>query len=352
MATDHILNGNFSTGRDAWDFAGHVGTKDANGNDLVTFGGGNRSATGEISQSFDVPSDTVATLSFDYGKLGGGSGADKTVSLEWELVDSETGTVLASGTISDSEFSGSDGVSGVLDKSFSADIAIPSDVDNITLTFRDTTTNTISQDMFLDNVSFVTCFCDGTTIQTPEGPVAIEALRVGDLVETLDRGAKPIRWIGCRKVSASELAENERLRPVRISSGALGPGIPSKDLYVSRQHRMLLRSDVAQDMRWPSDVLVAAIKLTVLPGIEVEDRRRELVYYHILLDGHDVVMAHDTPAETLLLSEWSTKAVPDFVLHRVGLLCPLTKNITQHKSGYLIPESSVQKRLVAQISTT
>lgn len=44
--------------------------------------------------------------------------------------------------------------------------------------------------------NFAVCFTAGTMIATPDGERAIETLKVGDLVETLDNGPQAIRWIG------------------------------------------------------------------------------------------------------------------------------------------------------------
>src|SRR4051794_30579995 len=40
------------------------------------------------------------------------------------------------------------------------------------------------------------CFLAGTHVATDTGTVAIEDLRIGDLVATTDRGVLPVRWIG------------------------------------------------------------------------------------------------------------------------------------------------------------
>ncbi len=73
------------------------------------------------------------------------------------------------------------------------------------------------------------CFYPGTRIATPQGEVAVEALKAGDLVTT-ENGAKPVRWIGQSHV-VTRFANKLRSLPVRIAQGALGdrlPG-PSKD---------------------------------------------------------------------------------------------------------------------------
>ena len=77
------------------------------------------------------------------------------------------------------------------------------------------------------------CFASGTSILTDRGEVAVESLHIGDQVKTLDNGYQTIRWIGARSVSASVLAANPKLKPVRIPAGALGQNLPRKALIVS-----------------------------------------------------------------------------------------------------------------------
>src|SRR5690606_23050660 len=81
----------------------------------------------------------------------------------------------------------------------------------------------------------IVCFTRGTLIDCADGARPVETLRVGDLVQTLDRGLQPIRWIASRRLGA-ELAAQPRLCPIRIRKGALGPGMPAADLPAAPQH--------------------------------------------------------------------------------------------------------------------
>lgn len=146
---------------------------------------------------------------------------------------------------------------------------------------------------------FPVCFTGGTLIETPDGLKRIDALAVGDLVQTLDHGAQEIRWIGSRKVSRGLMASHPALRPVRISAGALGHGLPSSDLVVSQQHRMLLSSAMVRHIFGVGEVLVAAKKLIGFPGIGYAEADGT-EYFHILLDRHEVVIANGAASETLL----------------------------------------------------
>jgi hypothetical protein len=54
-------------------------------------------------------------------------------------------------------------------------------------------------------------------LETPGGARAVEDLKVGDLVETLDIGAQPIRLIGSKRVIA-----RGKNAPIRVTNGVLG----------------------------------------------------------------------------------------------------------------------------------
>lgn len=154
----------------------------------------------------------------------------------------------------------------------------------------------------------VPCFDGVTEILTEDGPVAVAALSVGDRVVTMDNGLQAICWIGRRKVTGGMLAANPKLRPVRIRAGTLGPAVPACDLIVSRQHRILVKSAVAQRMFGSDEVLVAAIHLTGLTGVEIAGDVDELTYCHFICDGHEIILANGCPSETLYLGEQAVLA--------------------------------------------
>ena len=51
--------------------------------------------------------------------------------------------------------------------------------------------------------AFITCFVQGSMIETDQGAVDVADLAVGDLVRTMDHGMQPIRWVGARRVWAA-----------------------------------------------------------------------------------------------------------------------------------------------------
>jgi hypothetical protein len=163
----------------------------------------------------------------------------------------------------------------------------------------------------------VTCYVRGTHILTPEGERLIEELSVGDLIQTRDNGPQPLRWIG--KTTALALG---KLAPVCISKGALGHNKPLRDMFVSRQHRMLLQSKVASRMFGSAEILVPAVKLTSLPGIAEAPRPTPITYYHLLLDQHEVIYAEGTQSESLLTGPMARNAIGPGAVEELETLFP------------------------------
>jgi hypothetical protein len=135
----------------------------------------------------------------------------------------------------------------------------------------DSVTGTLT---FTEIENVIPCFTPGTRIATPRGEVAVEDLREGDRVITRDNGLQEIRWTGARSLGAGELMAAPNLRPVLIRAGALGHGLPERDMLVSPQHRLLLTSERAALYFGEREVLAAARHLTGMEGIdEVEASR-------------------------------------------------------------------------------
>ncbi|WP_347140275.1 Hint domain-containing protein [Paracoccus sp. SSK6] len=152
----------------------------------------------------------------------------------------------------------------------------------------------------LDNTSTnVVCFGADALILTARGPVPAGKLAVGDQVQTRDAGLQPIRWIGQRGLGAAELEAAPNLRPIRIRAGALGRSTPDADLIVSPQHRVLVRSKIAQKMFGADEVLVAAKQLLPVEGIDIAEDLDEITYVHFLFDDHQVVWSNGAETESL-----------------------------------------------------
>lgn len=159
--------------------------------------------------------------------------------------------------------------------------------------------NGVGKNAQLNRNGAVVCFTAGTMIQTQDGNRPIQSLRVGDLVLTCDRGLRSLRWIGHRRIGAELLAAMPWLRPIRIATGAMGAGLPARDLLVSPQHRLLVRSAISRRMFGCDEVLVAACHLIGLPGIAPVVDTWPVDYWHFAFDRHELVWANGAPAEAL-----------------------------------------------------
>lgn len=156
--------------------------------------------------------------------------------------------------------------------------------------FLDQDKNIIGSLTFSDIESVIPCFTPGTMIATPSGDVAVEALAVGDMVLTRDHGPQPLRWIGRRPLTAAEVAREARLAPVRIAAGALGAGLPERDMQVSPQHRVLVAGLRAELLFGEEEVLVAAVHLVGQPGIS-RAPAQAVCYLHLMFDRHELVLS-------------------------------------------------------------
>ena len=155
----------------------------------------------------------------------------------------------------------------------------------------------------------VVCLAAGTLILTDRGEVAIEKLTAGDMIKTMDHGFQPVRWIGSRHLDRIDLAANPKLLPIRIAAGCLGENLPHRDLLVSPQHRILVRSKIAQRMFGTQEVLGAAKQFLRLDGFDIVQNAGEVTYYHLLFDQHEIIFAEGAPTESLFTGPVALESV-------------------------------------------
>lgn len=128
------------------------------------------------------------------------------------------------------------------------------------------------------------------------------------MIWTRDHAFQPLRWIGARSFDIVDLTARPNLRPVRIKAGALGVNQPNAPLSVSRQHRILIRTALAQTMFGSNEVLVPACQFTDLPGIAVDMEVDRVTYYHLTFDAHEGV-AIERRADRMVLSRPSLRGI-------------------------------------------
>lgn len=143
------------------------------------------------------------------------------------------------------------------------------------------------------------CFCASTLIDTPSGPRPVEALQVGDMVATLDRGPQPVAWTwnGRQPLHGVERGQ----RPVMIRAGALGQGRPTRDLILSPQHGVLVGEKAQYFHRFRQPALAAAQGLTQEPGVRAMMGRNAVHWYNFAFERHEIVVANGIHAKSLLI---------------------------------------------------
>lgn len=200
------------------------------------------------------------------------------------------------------------------------------------------------------------CFAGGTRIATARGEVAIEDLAEGDLVLTRDHGPQPLRWIGSTEVSQLRLVKQPKLRPIRIAAGALGfdsegAALPHRDLTVSPQHRILVRSKIAEKMFGEAEVLVPAKQLLQLPGVDIAEEVQPVVYFHLLFDRHEVIFANGAETESLYTGPEALKALPCAAREEILTLFPelATRSYAPSAARVLVSGHQARKLTVRHI---
>ncbi|MGE0221663.1 MAG: Hint domain-containing protein [Acetobacteraceae bacterium] len=133
------------------------------------------------------------------------------------------------------------------------------------------------------------CFAAGTRIETMNGAVAVEALRVGDRVRVAsDAGWRDIIWIGHRRVDCRLHPRPKQVLPVRVAAGAFGAGRPSRDLYLSPDHAVFV------------DGVLIPVRCLVNGDSIAQCAVNEVTYFHVELACHDIVLAEGLSVESYL----------------------------------------------------
>lgn len=151
------------------------------------------------------------------------------------------------------------------------------------------------------------CFCAGTRLATPEGEIAVEQIEPGVMLLTAEGQSRAVRWVGRSEISL-RFADPLRVLPIRIRAGALGAGLPRRDLLVSPDHALFLDGVLAQAGALVNGVTI--LRERDLPGV--------FTYYHVELARHELLLAEGAPTESFVdnidrmnFGNWAERAAPD-----------------------------------------
>lgn len=134
----------------------------------------------------------------------------------------------------------------------------------------------------------VPCFAAGTRIAAERGEVVVENLIEGDHAQIMNGGTKPIIWVGHRTIDCTRHPSPGKVWPVRVRAGAFGSGRPTRDLWLSPDHAVLIG-----DVLIPVKYLINNVSIEQVPV-------GTITYYHVELARHAVLLAEGLPAESYL----------------------------------------------------
>ena len=139
--------------------------------------------------------------------------------------------------------------------------------------------------------TIIVCLVTGTLVRTIRGDIAVEDLRVGDVAITASSQHRPIRWIGSTEIDCTSVRDPQACWPIRIAAGALGPGKPAADLFVSPAHGIC--TTVVIDVLIPASALVNGATI-------VQAECEKVTYWHVELDEHDILVTNGLATESYI----------------------------------------------------
>jgi hypothetical protein len=178
-------------------------------------------------------------------------------------------------------------------------------------------------------VATVNCFCAGTRIATRNGLTKVEDLSAGERIFLADGRETEVLWLG-RQVVDTSVTNPREINPIRITKGALGGGLPERDLRLSPDHALAI-----------DGYLINAGALVNGSTIYQEhDVTEDFTYYHIETDAHELILAEGVAAETFI--DYTTRdtfenahEAPDRMIEEMPL--------PRISSARLVPEHIMRK---------
>jgi len=132
------------------------------------------------------------------------------------------------------------------------------------------------------------CFLAGTLIATVAGERPIESLATGDMIALADGTQKPIKWVGRMTVDLHRF-NRHIASPILIRAGALGGGLPKRDLYTSYRHGFAVNGVL----------VIAGMLVNGTSIVQCSDWKEPTVtFYQIEVEGHELMVVEGAAAET------------------------------------------------------
>lgn len=205
-----------------------------------------------------------------------------------------------------------------------------------------TATDSAGRNTFASTQNTAVCFGEDTLITTPQGLRPIQTLRAGDLVTTLGGAHMPIEWVG-----VSHIAAGARHAPIVLETGAIAANLPTRRLFLSPQHRVLVTSAIVRRMFHCHSIFVAAKFLSPIPGVSQPEAAGRVAYWHILCRPHTVIFANGVAVETLFPGPVALRNLPAKALATIAAITK--EDGTQFAQPcFKVPPPPLQRELVAR----
>lgn len=136
--------------------------------------------------------------------------------------------------------------------------------------------------------TYTPCFLAGTLVATADGDKAIETLEIGDRIVLKDGSTKPVKWLG-RRTAPLHAFNRHVASPILIKAGALGNGLPQRDLYTSYRHAFELEGVI----------VIAGLLVNGTSIVQCTDWPQDSVtYYSVEVEGHELMLVEGASCET------------------------------------------------------
>lgn len=142
-------------------------------------------------------------------------------------------------------------------------------------------------------------FLHGTLIATPQGPVAVEDLAPGMILDTVDAGPKPLLWAGSTVLSpAQDEGHAGSATFTRVTADSLGLGRPMPDLVLGPHARILYRHPGCQGILGSNAVFAPASAFVDGVALIALRAPQAMRVYHLALRGQHILTANGVEVES------------------------------------------------------
>ena len=142
-------------------------------------------------------------------------------------------------------------------------------------------------------------FAHGALVSTTEGPVPVEDVEPGMVVETVSGGAERLRWVGAiTLVPGAPSAEDAPQKLYRVTADSFGLGRPASDVTLGPGARLMNRDPAIRNALGCEAALAPVTTLADGHGVVEMTPVSPVRVYHLAFDGHHVIRVGGIEAES------------------------------------------------------